>query len=65
MKLCSENLCNSYSSHIIGLGKSRMGRGKREICTKLGLETPDRKCHLRNLHVNGRITVNGSLRNRW
>ena len=64
IKLRSEDLYNSYSSHVVRLGKSRMGRGKREILTKFGLETPDRKCHWRNLHINGRIIVNGSLRNR-
>ena len=55
----SEDLCDPYSSHVIRLGKSGMGRGKREIGTKFWLEKPDRKCHLRNLHINGRIMING------
>jgi hypothetical protein len=58
IKLRIEDLCDSYSSHVVRLGKSRMGRGKREIRTKVWFENPDRKCHLRNLHINGRIMIN-------
>jgi hypothetical protein len=57
--LRSKDLCDSYSSHVIRLGKSKMERGKREILTKFWLEKPATKRHLKNLHINGRIMVNG------